>query len=842
VTTGLVHRPNRAISGDGGLPARRAMVRWAWRLFRREWRQQLLVLLLIVVAVAATVVGAAVSTNTPPAPNAGFGSAQDLATFPGTAPHLLAQIDGLARRFGPLDVIENQTVAIPGSLQTYQLRAQNPHGRFGRPMLSLVAGHYPTGAGQVGVTTGLAATFGLRIGDTWRQGGVTRRVVGIVENPQSLLDEFALVAPGQVRHPTQVTLLFDAPGVRPAAIAPNVEIRSSATPHNQINPETIVLALVTLLMLLVGLVAVGGFTVLAQRRLRSLAILEALGATDSNIRLVVRANGAVVGLVGAVLGFVVGLGGWLAYRPELETSAHHLIGAFQLPWLVIGTAMALAVVAAFLAASRPARAMSRLPVVTALSGRPADARQVRRSAVPGVVVAVIAFFLLGSAAANSHGGGSGELVLGLVALVAAVILLAPTFLALLVRLTGEAPLPIRLAVRDLARYRARSSSALAAISLGVLIAVLICVIAAARYANVLDYVGPNLASNQVIVQQAPARPVSGAGSGPTPRGAAPVTGRATRQKLGAQVRAIAAELGAPDAVELETTGATLQHAGSGRQFSGTLYVATPELLAAFGIGGSRINPSADILTMRQGFSGISRMQLVYGNYYGPNGPFAGGHLGAFPCPKTDCLPDPRVEEVNSLPGGTSAPNTVITERAVRELHLHPTPAGWFVQTPHTLAAAQITSARLAAAAAGLAITTKSDQPTSSEILNWATLFGLLLALGVLAISVGLIRSETAQDLRALTATGAGSWTRRNLAAATGGALALLGAVLGMVAAYIAAFAYFLNSSLNGGVSDLGNVPVGNLLVLLVGMPLIAAVLGWLLAGREPPAVARRPLE
>jgi putative ABC transport system permease protein len=198
--------------------------------------------------------------------------------------------------------------------------------------------------------------------------------------------------------------------------------------------------------------------------------------------------------------------------------------------------------------------------------------------------------------------------------------------------------------------------------------------------------------------------------------------------------------------------------------------------------------------------------------------------------------------VNSLPGGTSAPNTVITERAVRELHLHPTPAGWFVQTPHTLAAAQITSARLAAAAAGLAITTKSDQPTSSEILNWATLFGLLLALGVLAISVGLIRSETAQDLRALTATGAGSWTRRNLAAATGGALALLGAVLGMVAAYIAAFAYFLNSSLNGGVSDLGNVPVGNLLVLLVGMPLIAAVLGWLLAGREPPAVARRPLE
>ena len=39
-----------------------------------------------------------------------------------------------------------------------------------------------------------------------------RRVVGIVTNPQNLLDEFALVAPGQVSTPSQVTVLFDAPG------------------------------------------------------------------------------------------------------------------------------------------------------------------------------------------------------------------------------------------------------------------------------------------------------------------------------------------------------------------------------------------------------------------------------------------------------------------------------------------------------------------------------------------------------------------------------------------------------------------------------------------------------
>ncbi len=36
---------------------RRAVLRWAWRLFRREWRQQLLVLALLTVAVAAAVAG-----------------------------------------------------------------------------------------------------------------------------------------------------------------------------------------------------------------------------------------------------------------------------------------------------------------------------------------------------------------------------------------------------------------------------------------------------------------------------------------------------------------------------------------------------------------------------------------------------------------------------------------------------------------------------------------------------------------------------------------------------------------------------------------------------------------
>src|ERR1019366_2207510 len=212
VSTALRERPASAGASNGGVPARRAVIRWAWRMFRREWRQQLLVLALIVVALGATAVGAAGGTNTPPPPaGAGFGTAQDMVTLQDGGSQLAGQIAVLQQHAGRVDVIENQTVAIPGSISTYDLRAQDPHGAFGQPMLSLVSGRYPAGPGRVAVTGGVAATFNLKVGDVWHQGGKTRQVVGIVQNPQSLLDEFALVAPGQVSTPSQVTVLFTAP-------------------------------------------------------------------------------------------------------------------------------------------------------------------------------------------------------------------------------------------------------------------------------------------------------------------------------------------------------------------------------------------------------------------------------------------------------------------------------------------------------------------------------------------------------------------------------------------------------------------------------------------------------
>ena len=312
-----------------GLPARLAVLRWAWRLQRREWRQQLLILALITAAVAVTFVASAVATDTQVPATAGFGTAQDLATFTDSGPQLARQISALRHRFGRVGVIENQALRVPGTVVTYDLRAQNPHGPFGGPMLSLVSGRYPATARQVAITRGLASQLRLRTGGTWRVGGRARTVVGIVANPQNLLDEFALVLPGQVTARAQTTVLFSAPGVRPSSIGPSVSV--PVVSNTLISAQNISVTAATLGMLLIALVGVGGFTVLAQRRLRSIGMLGAQGATDALIRLVVRAGGVATGVAGAVAGFGVGLVAWLAYRPSVESSSNHEIGVFQLP-------------------------------------------------------------------------------------------------------------------------------------------------------------------------------------------------------------------------------------------------------------------------------------------------------------------------------------------------------------------------------------------------------------------------------------------------------------------------------------------------------------------------------
>jgi putative ABC transport system permease protein len=849
--------------GNGGVPARRAVVRWAWRLFRREWRQESLVLALITVAIAATVVGAAVAVNTPPPANAGFGTATVMVTMPGSDPHLDANIATLEQHFGTVDVIENRYVRVPGSVQSADLRAQDPHGAYGRPMLSLVSGRYPAGPDEVAVTAGVASSFGLSQGGTWTVDGRELRVVGTVENPQNLADEFGLVAPGEIGTPTQVTVLLDAAPRAvlalqhtSAAFGPSGDATfhsPGSAPSTGISPEIIVLSLATFGLLLIGFVAVAGFTVMAQRRMRALGMLGALGATDRHVRLVMTANGAVVGVVGTLAGAALGLLAWVAYRPRLETSAGHQVDLFALPWWLVITAMILAPVMAVIAARYPARAAARVPIVAALSGRPAPPKAKHRSLALSAALIGIGFVLiyLASPSNGNAAGGPLEVIGGIVTITIGGLFLAPFAIQLLAELGRHATISARLALRDLARYRSRSGAALGAITLAVTIAVIVCVAAAARFGDVLDYVGPNLASNQLVVYPSGNGPNSGpvvsvagpsGSSGPSgPKGSSTSTPTPTPAEAQAKVNEIALALGTSNVLPLETSSATLIRATPGsNNFSGQVFIATPELLRHYGISQSDIDPNADILTSRAGLADVANLDLIYGPDAFPQfGPGPGGNA-TMQCHPGSCVANPRIQTLGSLPTGTSTPNVVITEHAISRLGLSSSvsTAGWLIESSGPLTSVQINTAEQIAGTAGMTVETANDEPSLSELNTYAVGAGLVLALGVLAMTVGLIRSETAADLRILTATGASRTTRRRITGVTAGALGLLGALLGTALAYVALIAFF-RTKLG---ETLSHIPVGDLMIIIIGLPLAAAVGGWLFAGRVPPGIARQPIE
>ena len=843
-----------AARDDGGAPARRAVVRWGWRLFRREWRRHALIMVMLMVAVAALLVGLGTATNAAELnADPAFGTASTIINLSGSDSALSADIAAIRAKVGPVDVIAHQQVAVPGSVATLDLRDQAPGGTFDGGTLRLDSGRYPTTPDEVALTSGAGTMFDVKVGTAWTANGRTRQVVGIVENPLNLLDQFALVAPGQADPPTTVSILTNwqpRPDNRlqiPSGTGLHVESRGQPSTAAA---DALVLALGTLGLLLVGLMAVAGFTVMAQRRLRALGMLASLGATDKHVRLVMLADGAAVGIVGALAGGIAGLAAWFAFVPTLQSLSGHRIDRFALPWWAVATGLVLAVLTAVAAAWWPARTVARTSVVAALSGRPARPQAAHRFAAVGAVVLAIGLALLFFSRHDSDQHRPLFIIIGTLATPVGFLFLAPLAIRVLAAASARANVAVRLALRDLVRYQARSGAALGSVTLAIGIAATIAVTAAA--ADVPAAVG-NLPSDQLMVYIAP-----GTGSRQVP----PLD-QQQLQTITDTLTALAGAIHAPAVVPLEqayspqaglqppqpgpggqsvpagyatTSLSEVSVSGDHIDISGMdpVYVATPSVLAHYGVPPSAIDPTADVLSAR---TDLGRLKLFTPEFSAaPPTPGSGPRTGGARTPEISAV-TPKIQAFKQLPLYTSAPGTLLTPAAVQRLGLDVVPSAWLIQAGRPLTAQQLRTARATAAGVGLYVEATTKQESLAPLRNWSTAVGILLALGVLAMTVGLIRSETAGDLRILAAAGASSTTRRTITGVTSGALALLGALLGTAGAYIALLVWYRSN-----LSPLSRVPVANLVVIVAGLPTLAAVGGWLLAGREPPAIARQPLE
>jgi putative ABC transport system permease protein len=803
----------------GGAPARRAILRWGWRLFRREWRQQILVLTLLTVAVATATFSGAFAYTFPRTQDAIFGSATQRITFNATEPQASADVEAARRYFGTIDIIATRAASAPGSATRLELRAQDPHGPYSDPMLILRQGRYPSAADEVAVTDKVADTLKATVGQQVTLDRRSRTVVGIVDNPSDFDNEFALVAPGPLTDADTVTLLVD--GTR------DVEaFRSQMTVPGNVNRETrpfderaatalVSLSLTAVGLLLVALIAAAGFVVLAKRRLRQFGMLAAVGATEKQVRLVTLVNGALVGLIAALAGTALGLVVWAAALGRVKAAAGHEIDGLGAPLWLLAASMVLAVLAATASAWWPARAVARIPVVQALSARPPRPKPAHRSAL-------VAAALVGTGLVLLYVGDGGRrpvpLLVGLPTILIGALFSAPIAIQALARLAPRLPLAGRLALRDLARYQARSGAALAAISLALGVPVGIVVVAAAEEAQ-----APmgNLSDQQLIFR------MDGSDDPifvPDRSGAAIAASDAEVARFAATLdgaRVLSLDMAVDPDQPLDNgygegggrfaAGLFWQPPSSDRAHGIPLVVATPSLLERFGAGSTAVDAHEVYFPETEGVFQLYSTKRDR-------------------APVTDMGRIPKKEH-------GALPEAFISPAAARRHGWEPTRSAWLIETARPLTVAQRSAARDFAIETGMTVETKDKGASLSALRTGATAGGMLLALGVLAMTVGLIRSETAGDLRTLTATGASSGMRRKLTAATAGSLALLGVLLGVTAAYLA-----LVGAYSHNLDALGHVPVVDLAVTALGVPVLAAAAGWLLAGHQPPAIARAALD
>ncbi len=819
MTATVTEPPRVRRAAGGGLPPRRAVIRWAIRIYRREWRRQILMLVLLTVAVSGSAFGVAATYNIASTDDATFGSAEHLMKFDGSdAAELATRITAARSWFGTIDTIGHRYVQVPGLFDPVDIRAQDTHGPYGTPMLALQAGRFPAGPNELAVTDAVSRILTAGIGTTVNLDGRTRTVVGLVENPSQLTDAFVLVDSAHADPPQSVTVLIGGSHDNLEAFRKTLSgavVRESRQDGGRTTIAVMVMALSAVGLLLVSLVAAAGFLVAAQRRMRQLGMLAAIGATRRHLRLVMLANGAVVGGIAAVTGTVLGVLAWLAVAPAVETAAGHRIDRFDLPWLVLAAGILLAVLTATAAAWWPARVVARIPVMNALSARPPKPRPARRSAI-------LAAILLAAAAAGlvtSRGDNPPLFIGGTLLTAVGMLLLGPLAIRILSAGRARLPLPARLALTDLVRYQARSGAALAAISLALGIsAAIVVATAASDYTLRRDEGLGNLSDSQLIVRVGRPAPVvaertpaeTATLQQATDSLVASIGGAPTVTGLDAAVVASHNDISPDGRVGHPVVEMGIQVGHSNVSESYPMFVATPEVLKLHGLEPGAIATDVDVLSVHSG-------QLQINN-----------------TPERGLIA--TTQHLNRL-DYSSIPSTLVTPAAMTRHSWVPVRVGWFIQADHPLTQQQLSVLSGLAAAGGLTVEPRRERASLAPLHNGATAAGGLLALAVLASTVGLIRSEAAGDVRTLTAMGARRRIRRSLTAATAGALALLGAILGGVGAYLV-----LGGLFQRDLAGLGHPPVAHLTATIIGVPLLATVAAWLLAGREPATFARRGLD
>ena len=541
------------------------------------------------------------------------------------------------------------------------------------------------------------------------------------------------------------------------------------------------------------LMASAAVTIAARRQLRALGLLAAAGAGGRQLGAVVILQAAALGLGGALAGIPAGLLVTWALLPRLAQAMN--FPSSEVPSLLVAPsrlllAVGLGLLATVAAALVPAIRAARLPVTAALAAQQPPARQSRRLTILAITLVLVGFAALSRA---------------LVALVG--------------RTARRLPATGRLAVRDLARHPTRSAAAVAAVTAGLAVPMLLGTMAAQQVATERAYGPRQLRADQVLAY--------------SPAAVAEVTELVPGARQASFTTAQDAQ-----GNEVTVHGPVIDQYGITP--SRGLAIGDQELLVA--MGGEPAEAA---------FAGGA--VVVFGTNLVPDGQVT---LAITDIPRpARRITVPAVEVTTGAYLGETLPSFVISRQTAQRLWLPglTTPPRYLIRTPRPLSGIQRDQLHaLQTRLPGASITWAEPDPdlqAAAQGFRSITLALLavagMLALGSVAAACALALSEAGPDLTTLGQLGATpAMTRRLMAAqawllATGGGL--LAAAIGLGPFTVQALASgqlrprlpipFLPTPLA--------VPWTLLAAVTVGIPALAAAAAGLLDRSPTPLPPRR---
>jgi putative ABC transport system permease protein len=322
---------------------------------------------------------------------------------------------------------------------------------------TLVSGHAPQGEGQVVIDKGTADKHGFKVGDPIQilfQGPPQRfTIVGIVKFGKAnglggaTVAQFDLPVAQQLLNRVgtfDAVNLLAAPGVSPATlqatVAPHLPHGYQAVTGDQLAKEnadqvnkglsiiTDFLLVFALVSLFVGsFIILNTFSILVAQRTREFALFRALGASRRQVLLATLIEAALVGLIAAILGVVIGAllaTGLEAVFKAVGASIPSYGLVFKPRTAVVGLIVGVGV--SVLASLNPARRASRVAPVAALGSTVAEPQQtpVRRTVIGTVCLALgVAIMMIGLFV--SHHDQAAEVGFGIALTFLGVATLAP---------------------------------------------------------------------------------------------------------------------------------------------------------------------------------------------------------------------------------------------------------------------------------------------------------------------------------------------------------------------------------------------------------------------------------